>query len=337
MIATAALTLAYAYLIYARWWKRVVFVAAALLVSMVANGLRAYGLVLIAHLSDMRLATGADHLIYGWQFYGLVMLVIFWAGFRWRDEQTLRLPIAQKARLYPGGARGKTLARLALVLPIVSAAPLFGRAMAAQAEQSGADDVVLEAPMARFPWRGAFAASGQWRPSFADAASDVLARYSGPRGEVEVFAAYYSGAPSGGELITSANNLYDPAQWKREGRSTRSVGNGGRIVFGELAVRAGGQKRLVWYVYRIGSAYAASRVHAKALEAWNRLRLGDASSVVMAFSAPYRDDPRPTRRLLEDYVTKMLNSWDRAIPRSAGAIGRSGVEEQGDGHGVSGR
>ncbi len=45
-----------------------------------ANTLRAYIIVMLGHFSDMKVATGADHLIYGWVFFGLVMFLLFWIG-----------------------------------------------------------------------------------------------------------------------------------------------------------------------------------------------------------------------------------------------------------------
>ena len=44
-------------------------------------------IVMIAHLSDMKLALGVDHLIYGWVFFGIVMLLLFWIGSYWRDPE----------------------------------------------------------------------------------------------------------------------------------------------------------------------------------------------------------------------------------------------------------
>src|SRR3569832_988216 len=56
------------------------------LMDFTADGLRAYMSVMIAHLSDMRLALGVDHFIYGWAFFGLVMLLLFWIGSYWRED-----------------------------------------------------------------------------------------------------------------------------------------------------------------------------------------------------------------------------------------------------------
>ena len=43
-------------------------------------------IVMIAHLSSNKLALGVDHLIYGWVFFGVVMLLLFWIGSRWRED-----------------------------------------------------------------------------------------------------------------------------------------------------------------------------------------------------------------------------------------------------------
>jgi hypothetical protein len=56
-------------------------------VPIVANWLRAYMIVMIGHTSGMELATGVDHLIYGWLFFGLVMFIMFWIGSYWREDE----------------------------------------------------------------------------------------------------------------------------------------------------------------------------------------------------------------------------------------------------------
>jgi exosortase/archaeosortase family protein len=70
----------FAYLSYRSPIRRMAFIAASLAVPIVANWARAYIIVMLGHLSNNRLAVGADHLIYGWVFFGLVMAVLFWIG-----------------------------------------------------------------------------------------------------------------------------------------------------------------------------------------------------------------------------------------------------------------
>ncbi|WP_370657018.1 archaeosortase/exosortase family protein, partial [Klebsiella pneumoniae] len=50
--------------------RRWVFVGVSIVTPLVANWLRAYMIVMLGHLSDNQLATGVDHVIYGWVFFG---------------------------------------------------------------------------------------------------------------------------------------------------------------------------------------------------------------------------------------------------------------------------
>ena len=86
LIASVTLGVLYAYLTYRSWRRRLLFTVAAIIVPILANSGRAYLIVMIAHLSDMKLAVGIDHFIYGWVFFGLVMLLLFWIGSFWRED-----------------------------------------------------------------------------------------------------------------------------------------------------------------------------------------------------------------------------------------------------------
>jgi exosortase/archaeosortase family protein len=86
LIASLALGTLYAYLTYASIWRRLTFIACSAIVPIFANGLRAYIIVMLGHLSDMKLAAGVDHLIYGWVFFGIVIFIMFWIGGYFSDR-----------------------------------------------------------------------------------------------------------------------------------------------------------------------------------------------------------------------------------------------------------
>lgn len=86
LIASVALGTLYAYIMYRHMWRRLAFVGIAIVVPIVANGLRAYMIVMIGHLSGMEHAVGIDHLIYGWIFFGVVIFLMFWIGALWRED-----------------------------------------------------------------------------------------------------------------------------------------------------------------------------------------------------------------------------------------------------------
>ena len=75
LIASLVVGTLFAYLNYTTMWRRIAFVGVSIVVPIVANWLRAYMIVMLGYLSDNRIAIGVDHIIYGWLFFGLVMLV----------------------------------------------------------------------------------------------------------------------------------------------------------------------------------------------------------------------------------------------------------------------
>ncbi|MBL0150818.1 MAG: archaeosortase/exosortase family protein [Ideonella sp.] len=75
----------FGYLNYQSNKRRWIFVGLSLLVPVLANWVRAYMIVMLGHLSNNRLATGVDHLVYGWVFFGVVIMGLFTIGARWAE------------------------------------------------------------------------------------------------------------------------------------------------------------------------------------------------------------------------------------------------------------
>ncbi|WP_395701280.1 exosortase A [Aquabacterium sp.] len=111
----------FAYLNYSSLKRRWMFVGVAIVVPIVANWLRAYMIVMIGHLSNNQLATGVDHIVYGWVFFGIVVLLMFMIGARWADAP---LPggVARVAEGTPGQpADGPSATRVLTVAASVMA------------------------------------------------------------------------------------------------------------------------------------------------------------------------------------------------------------------------
>jgi exosortase A len=88
LIASLMVGTLYAAIAYRSWRRRAAFIAASIVVPIIANWLRAYLIVMLGHLSNNRLAVGVDHIIYGWIFFGVVMLLLFWVGSFWQQDGT---------------------------------------------------------------------------------------------------------------------------------------------------------------------------------------------------------------------------------------------------------
>ena len=82
LVAMVALGTLVAHLCFASWRRRAVFMLAAVVVPVLANGVRAWGTIYIAQSQGVEFAAGFDHIVYGWIFFALVMGAVL--GLAWR-------------------------------------------------------------------------------------------------------------------------------------------------------------------------------------------------------------------------------------------------------------
>lgn len=85
LIAAVAFGVFYAFLNYRSPGRRVAFIAASIVVPILANGIRALGIVVAGHIIGSAEAAAADHLIYGWGFFSVVLLLLVLAGMPMRE------------------------------------------------------------------------------------------------------------------------------------------------------------------------------------------------------------------------------------------------------------
>ncbi len=77
----------YSFLTYRSWWKRLLSMAAFVVVPIIANGLRVYITIGVSHLTEMDFGPGKEHVTFGRVFFLIVIFAMFWIGRRWRDEE----------------------------------------------------------------------------------------------------------------------------------------------------------------------------------------------------------------------------------------------------------
>ena len=92
VIASLATGTLCAHLFFTSVWKQAAMILTSLTVPILANLLRAGGIVLVASATDMKVAAGADHLIYGWGFFAVVTLGLVLGALRLAEPDAPRLP-----------------------------------------------------------------------------------------------------------------------------------------------------------------------------------------------------------------------------------------------------
>jgi exosortase/archaeosortase family protein len=80
LIAMIALGTLVAHLCFRSWTRRAVFMAACVVVPILANGVRAWGTIYVAQSRGVEFAAGFDHIVYGWIFFAIVMAVLLGAA-----------------------------------------------------------------------------------------------------------------------------------------------------------------------------------------------------------------------------------------------------------------
>ena len=92
LIAAVAFGCLYALIMYRGWLRRAVFIAVSIVVPIVANGFRALGIVTLGHLLGSAQAVEADHVLYGWVFFSIVILILIVLGLPFRQDQPVPAP-----------------------------------------------------------------------------------------------------------------------------------------------------------------------------------------------------------------------------------------------------
>jgi len=72
---------------FASWKRRALFMLAAVVVPVLANGVRAWGTIYLAQFYGAEVAAGFDHIIYGWVFFAIVVAVLLAGAWRWFERE----------------------------------------------------------------------------------------------------------------------------------------------------------------------------------------------------------------------------------------------------------
>ncbi|MGX9772628.1 exosortase A [Janthinobacterium aestuarii] len=308
LIAALALGALFAHVNCHSTRRRVAVMAAALLVPILANGVRAYLIVMLGHLSDMRLAVGVDHLIYGWLFFGLVALLLFWLAARWRELPPPRgVPSARSVRLSTGAASPRAVVR-AGVACLLLAALWPALALASQRD----DGATLPAMVLTLPdppaWHRLHDAVPDWQVPYAGTPARFAATYARQDGDAPVGLQlhWYARQARDAELLTHQALPYG-ARWMPLAQRMRHV----KLASGALAVREsvlahGGERLLVWRVYRQGGIVTARPMLVKLLLAQAKLlgRRQDGADIIVF--AAYDELAPPPRARLQAFLQAAL-------------------------------
>lgn len=311
LIASIMLGCFYAYVVYRSLARRIIFVLVAVALPIVANGIRAFGIILLGHLTDNRLAAGVDHVIYGGVFFGLIIFILFAAGWRWREpglfagaEHLTQAPEAMdnsRTFLHPE-SRWRPALWAALGIALVSIAPLSARRLDDPVTAPAKPNLELFSVLP--PWNPQAANIGSWQPVSVAATGELKQTYTDGGRRVSLYVAYYTGGKAGRKLVSSSNAISEHIHWSYVGeRRSHATIDGKTAWVHETALRSGQANLLVWSWYWIGGQFTDDPYRAKALFLKTRLIDKTQTSAIVAVGAYYSADRSEARNALQDFLS----------------------------------
>jgi EpsI family protein len=275
------------------------------LVPIVANWMRAYLIVLLGHLSGNKIAVGVDHLIYGWLFFGVVILSMFMIGARWSEHQDFDPPLESFPSDTGVQRSDGRIWLAALLVAILVVLPLAWRTLIErnEASQSAAlPGLTLPAPQG---WQTTESRAIDWRPAFANPTAELRTEFVQGERRVGVFIGYYRQQTYEHKLVSSVNVLVNSGNhdWTRVANGARSVVLGDKLLGVRTAELRGatGRRVAAWQWYWINGRLTTSDYAAKAYLALSRLQgQGDDSAVVVLYTP--KDSPDGGDAALEAFA-----------------------------------
>lgn len=302
LIASLALGVLYAGLSYRSWRRRAAFVGLSIVVPIIANGLRAFGIVMLAHASQMQYAVGVDHLIYGWLFFGVVMALLFWIGNSFMESKAASDaadtgPVPAR----PLAAARPSLRRLGALLAILAAGVLIERCVTYTSRPNLAALLAKQLPASAVHWQGPTPLQSEWRAAFAQDESAAGARYDTAAGSVLLFVRDYASGAGAATALTSRTLIAEETgPWRLAELRVVEIAAGVQVRAAQV-IGPDGMRLEVWFWQRVNGELAGAALRTAWLRLRSWLQLEYPVSNLVAVAAPGVEGEQ-ARSLLTAYL-----------------------------------
>ena len=306
MVAYGALV---ANLCFQGWGRRLAFMAVCVVVPIIANGLRAFGTIYIAHHSGNDFAASFDHVFYGWIFFGIVIVLVMASGWRFFDKRA-DSPAFDPAQLQTPVKQTTSLMRSLAAVLLVAAIPLgWSSYIAAKPSPIPAHIALPQVP----GWQIVpYAPRAKWTPRFDGASHYLFGRYRNPAGqETDLFVVLYDRQSEGREMIGYGQGAVDPSgnwSWTADTIAPPNAR--------AERIKTKGASREVVSFYRVNGTTSGSAARIKFATLKARMLNGDQQAVAVLISAEQVGDT-PPRPAIDAFV-ESLGDIDKVADRFAG-------------------
>lgn len=320
LIASLTLGLVYAYLTYHSFWRRLAFLALAIAVPILANTLRAYAVVMVGHLSEMRYGVGADHLYFGWVLFGLAMLLMFWLGGFW--QQSPSAAVRQRADTTSPSDKTTSALLLSTALALLCAGSWPALVLSMNRNADSASEVALEIPASMGSWNLVQFDEWNWAPAQPGADLELDLRYVSDAFPEPVTAGVhvrqYLQQRQGTELVTNTEPWRpDRKAWRVIGQQRTLVNLDQPFTVDEVQVVSAQHELLVWSWYRIDGHNTSNAYLAKFFEARQQIVEGRRQGARLFLVTPVGENNTQARQVLQDFLVVSHAAFEAAVDQDS--------------------
>lgn len=303
LVASIAYGVLFALVIYKSWRRRLAFIALSLIIPVVANGIRCFGIIYAAHLIGSARAAVADHVLYGWMFFSIVIFLLTAAGMAFTEPPVKPTvsPLPESVLsddqrpAWPFWALAAATIVLAGLLParelLAATAPASDRVIASPLSSPGA------------PWQLAPVVEAPWQPTVVGAQRHSLDVFVDGHDAVERFVAFYLSGGTQNNLVRSLDRIGEHKVWRRANSREVVVRiRDGSYPVEETQLRSNKGSMLIWSFYVVDGRTVASPLEAKLLQAYADLTGRGRTSAFVAVATPMTDGAPPPSNLLARFL-----------------------------------
>lgn len=315
LIASIVFGCFFAVVMYQSLIRRALFITLSLVVPIAANGMRALGIIVLAHIEGSAAAVEADHVLYGWLFFTLVMIILIAIGMTFAQQIDRRVPMRSTGWSKPAAWR------FAIAIPAVLILAVAGPAYAARLDALYPPSplTVAHAPLIAAPWQDLSGSAADWRPAVSGAGRDFLDGFEEPGSGVVIrYVALYRLQAGGDALTKTENRLADDKLWHVTGYGRSEATLGGKPTpVASTEIVSGQRHRLVWSFYVVDRRIAAGLFETKLLRARAVLLDREPVGGFVAISASMDDPKNPAEQQLNRFLaaSQPLTEYLAALPR----------------------
>lgn len=283
----------YAYLSFKHYKQKVFFLILSFTVPILANSLRAFGVVLIGHYFGMEYAVGTDHLIYGWLFYCFVLFLLIFIGESIRDPfDILTVTNNTNSKQWLNKLYVKSLAIIIILfIGVISWQSLLNKSVIAQTVAVNKHVVPASISLSDLK---------VWQPDFKGYSEQIEGTIIfADNTKADIYMVWYDQS-SKGELVSSGNHIFNNKYWTLLSKEPVSITfkNTEGQLYHLVIKNTRGHSRSLIYGFIVKNKVIANEYHAKIYHGFNVLKLDSSSRAFIAISYPSFNDNKLNEHIL---------------------------------------